>query len=158
MGRQPWRNPWDALESLARQVDFLVSSGAVYLKPHGALYNQATEPGPAAEVLTRLLERFRLPLLGLSGTEHEKIAAAVGVRFVREGFADRRLLPDGRLMPRSQPGSVLHDPRSVVDNALSLAQQVDSICVHGDTPGCVALARTVRSELEAAGWRVEPWV
>lgn len=158
MGREPWRDPLEALDSLSLQVDFVVGLGAAYVKPHGALYNQSMDPGPAADVLARLLERFRLPLLGLAATEHERVATAVGVRFASEGFADRSTLPDGRLTPRSQPGAVLTEPEAVVRNALSLAPRVASICLHGDTPGCVDLARRVRLELESAEWRIEPWV
>ncbi|MCX7799604.1 MAG: LamB/YcsF family protein [Fimbriimonadales bacterium] len=158
MGREPWPSPAAAWDSLQRQVELLMTLGACYLKPHGALYNQSCDPGPAAELLARLVEKFRLPLIGLAATEHERVAREVGVPFAREGFADRRLLPNGRLAPRSEPGAVLHRADEVVANAISLAPSVDAICLHGDTPGCVELARGVRRGLEAAGWRIEPWL
>ncbi len=156
-GRTPWQDPWQAFESLLAQTELLADLGAAYLKPHGAFYNQSAEGGPAAEVLEELLRRFGLPLLGLPGGEHEGVARRAGVRFAREGFADRRLLPNGMLAPRSEPGAVLTDPSAVCRNALDLAPQVDSICLHGDTPDCVGLAGAVRRALEEAGFEVAPW-
>ncbi len=156
-GRAEWEDPWRAIDSLAAQVEFAAGLGAVYLKPHGALYNQSAQGGPAFEVLVELLRRFRLPLLGLGGTAHQRAAQEAGVRFAREGFADRRMLPDGLLAPRSQAGAVLADPEEVCRNAVGLASKVDSICLHGDTAGCVELASAVRRALEDAGFEVRPW-
>lgn len=125
-----------------------------YIKPHGALYNQSLDEGPAADLLLELVAESRCSLMGLPGSQHEAIASAAGVRLIREGFADRAYDGRGRLTPRSQPGAVLVDPDDVVEQALRLAQQVDSICIHGDTTGCVELARRVRAALEEAGFEV----
>lgn len=157
-GRAPWEDPWKALDSLLAQTELLAGLGAAYVKPHGAFYNQSAGGGAAAEVLTELLRRFRLPLLGLAGTGHPVAAAEAGVRFAREGFADRRLLPNGMLAPRSEPGAVLTGAEAVCRNVLSLAPHVDSICLHGDTPGGVALAEAVRRALAEAGHEVGPWL
>jgi 5-oxoprolinase (ATP-hydrolysing) subunit A len=87
---------------------------------------------------------------------------------VDEGFADRGYLPDGRLVPRGTPGALIDDHQAVVAQALSMARSgtvtatdgtvvgcpVESICVHGDTPGAVALARHIRDALESAGQRL----
>ena len=82
------------------------------------------------------------------------IAVGRGLRVIREGFADRAYQPDGSLVPRSQPGAVLHDVAQVAAHALALANsgRVDTICVHGDTPDSVAMARAVRDALVADGF------
>lgn len=125
-----------------------------YVKPHGALYNVTTKPGPATVPLVAVLLHLGLPLMGLPGTHHEHIAFAAEVPFIREGFADRAYLPDGRLVPRTEPGAVLSDPAEITAQVLVMAERVDSICVHGDSPGCVEIAALLRSTLEKAGYEV----
>lgn len=125
-----------------------------YVKPHGALYNATTRPGPATVPLVAVLLHLGLPLMGMPGTHHEHIAFAAEVPFIREGFADRAYLPDGRLVSRTEPGAVLSDPDEIAAQVLVLAERVDSICVHGDSPGCVEIAALVRSTLERAGYEV----
>lgn len=83
-----------------------------------------------------------------------RIAAADGMPVVIEGFVDRAYLPDGTLVPRSETGAVHDDPATVVAQALQLAPQVESLCVHGDSPGALELARAVRAGLEDAGHTV----
>src|SRR5690606_14306544 len=97
-----------------------------------------------------------------------RLAEERGIRGVREAFADRGYLPDGTLVPRSQEGAVLHDARAVAERMRRLAEEgvvravdgsdvavdAESICVHGDTPGSVAMARAVREALDGAGVRV----
>ncbi|MDX6234813.1 MAG: 5-oxoprolinase (ATP-hydrolyzing) subunit, partial [Nocardioidaceae bacterium] len=92
-----------------------------------------------------------LPLLGLPGSVSLSIAEAAGIPIIREGFADRAYTPDGRLVPRSEPGAVLDDPEAVAAQAVRLMDSVSSVCVHSDSPGAVELARAVRSALEASG-------
>ena len=82
------------------------------------------------------------------------IAAGSGVSIIREGFADRAYASEGWLVPREQPGAVLDDAAAVAGQAVRLLGHVDSICVHSDTPGALALARAVRAALEAAGAQV----
>jgi UPF0271 protein len=125
-----------------------------YVKPHGALYNVTTKPGPATVPLVAVLLHLGLPLMGMPGTHHEHIAFAAEVPFVREGFADRAYLPDGRLVSRTEAGAVLCDPSEIEAQVLVLSERVDSICVHGDSPGCVEIAALVRSTLESAGYEV----
>jgi len=74
--------------------------------------------------------------------------------FIREGFADRRYTPDGRLVPRTETNAVLHDPDEIAASVLALAPRVDSICIHGDHPNAVETATLVRQTLESAGWTI----
>jgi 5-oxoprolinase (ATP-hydrolysing) subunit A len=145
-----------------------------YVKPHGALYARvAADPVQAAA----LLEAVRsyddaLPVLGPAGSAVATAAAAAGAPFVAEAFADRAVTPSGGLVPRSEAGAVLTDEdlvvaravRMVVEHRVTAADGTDvevepaSVCVHGDTPGAVRLARAVRSALEQAGVVLRPFV
>lgn len=159
-----------ALEAFAR-----VAGGRVaYLKPHGALYHACTSrPDHARAVVTAASEYDRsLAVLGLPGSLLLVEADRAGLEPVAEAFADRAYQPDGRLVPRSEPGSVLIDPAQVAARAVRLAVDREvtatdgstiriparSLCVHGDTPGAVALAGAVRAALEAAGVPLAPFV
>jgi 5-oxoprolinase (ATP-hydrolysing) subunit A len=158
-----------ALDGIAR-----VEGGRVgYVKPHGALYNRcARDPVQAAAVAAAISAYDpRLPLLTLPASEAERAAAAAGLTAVTEAFADRAYRADGTLVPRGQPGAVITDRAAVAARVASMAtshqvrsadgQQVPvrvrSVCVHGDTPGAVTLARTVREALERAGVEVAPF-
>lgn len=145
-------------EQVADQVGVLSAiagaAGTVvrYLKPHGALYHRVIDdPDQAAAVLAG---SGSLPVLGMPG-ELLARAAAAGRTVLHEGFPDRAYGPDGRLVARSEPGAVLSDTAQIARRAVELAtgegQRVDSVCVHGDTPGAVDHARAVRRALEAAG-------
>jgi UPF0271 protein len=138
-----------------------------YVKPHGALYNTAAvDPGQASAVVAAVAGYDRaLPLLCQPGSVLARAADAAGLTVVGEGFADRGYRPDGTLMPRSAEGALIHEPEAVVARAVRMAVdgevttsdgivvpcRVASICVHGDTPGAVALAGRVRAGLESAG-------
>jgi UPF0271 protein len=137
--------------SLLQQVEVAAWD---YVKPHGALYNATTRIGPATVPVVNMVLSLGLPLMGIPGTHHEDIADAAGVLFIREGFADRAYLPEGLLVPRGSPGAVLGDLGQIADQVLVLAERVDSICVHGDGPGCVEIAALVRRTLEGAGYEV----
>lgn len=144
-----------------------------YVKPHGALYNTiAHDARQAADVITAILEIDPdLALMGLAGSPLLDWARARGLRVVSEVFADRAYTPEGALVSRRDPGAVLHDPRQVAERILELidtghiraidgsrvALDVDSICVHGDSPGAVAMARALREHLEAAGVPLQPF-
>ncbi|MFC7528912.1 LamB/YcsF family protein [Actinoplanes sp. GCM10030250] len=137
-----------------------------YVKPHGALYNTAAvDEGQASAVVAAVLAYdASLPVLCQPGSVLAGQAAAAGLTVVGEGFADRGYLPDGRLVPRSAPDALVHEVGDVVDRAVRMAVggevvaadgsviacPVRSICVHGDTPGAVELARAVRDGLSAA--------
>ncbi len=146
-----------ALDAFARAAGTRVG----YVKPHGALYNtavhdvdQATAVVAAAAAVDR-----SMPVLGLPGSALLRLAGDAGLRPVAEGFADRRYRPDGTLAPRSEPGALLTRADEVVGQALRLAGtgQVASLCLHGDTPGAVELARAVRAALLDAGVTLEPF-
>lgn len=159
MGRARWDRIGLSLaaatDSLHRQIGrALTICQPAYVKPHGALYQETTHVGEVSEAFTGLLREFRLPLMGLAGTHHQRIAEAAGVRFLAEGFADRGYTPDGKLIPRGTPGALVTDPRAAATQALRLAPQLDSLCVHGDTPNCLEILSTVRSELMASGYEV----
>jgi 5-oxoprolinase (ATP-hydrolysing) subunit A len=158
-----------ALDGIARAAGTRVS----YVKPHGALYNAAvTHEGQAQAVVDAVLAfDRRLPVLGLPGSALLRSAEAAGMRPVAEGFADRGYTPDGRLVPRREPGALVEDPAAVAERAVRMATDgvvvavdgtallmpVESVCVHGDTPGAAALARAVRTALTAAGVDVRPF-
>ena len=110
-------------------------------------------------------------MLGLPGSALLRAAEGVGLRTVREGFADRGYTADGTLVPRREPGAVLHDAAEVAERAVKMVidgevvavdgtrvrLEVDSVCVHGDTPGAVELARAARTALESAGLALGPF-
>lgn len=152
-----------ALAGIAR-----LAGGAVrYVKPHGGLYNAiVTHEGQASAVVAAVQELdASLVLLGLPGSAVLRQAEEAGLPTAHEAFADRAYTPEGHLVPRSQPGAVLHDPDLIARRCVALAQGApieaihgtpltlapDSICVHGDTPGAVEIARAVRGALETAG-------
>lgn len=129
-----------------------------YVKPHGALYNQAQREAEVAEGVAEALAGTGRGLLGQPGSLMEEAARRVGVRFVAEGFADRRYRSDGRLMPRSEPGAILTDLSEVAEQAVRLAREgIETICLHGDESNAVARARWLRGVLEAQGIEVRPW-
>lgn len=143
-------------EQVAEQVDLLSEHAAAagtsvrYIKPHGALYNRVVDdPEQAAAVLAGSGD---LPVLGLPGGALLARAEAAGRRVWREGFPDRGYTAHGRLVPRDQPGALVVDESLIVAGALRLADGVDSLCLHGDSPGAVAHARAVRRALTEAGW------
>lgn len=141
-------------------------SSVRYLKPHGALYNAAAVDVEVAGAVVEAITLYGsgLSVLTLPGSALATLAAQAGVRVVAEGFADRNYLADGSLAPRSRPDAVLHDPQLIAARAVamvvdgtvtaldgtSIPARIDSLCVHGDTPGAVGIARAVREALLAA--------
>jgi len=156
-----------ALEVFARAAGTRVS----YVKPHGALYNRVVHDVEQAGALIEgvLLADASLPVLGLPGSAVLALAEKAGLPAVTEAFADRAYTDEGRLVPRGRDGAVVADPDAVVERSLSLARSgaVDalsgarievrarSLCLHGDTPGAVELARRIRERLQESGVRVE---
>lgn len=148
-----------ALDAFAR----LAGSRVGYVKPHGALYNTAVRDERQAGAVVAAVAGYdaSLPVLGLPGSALLRLAAGAGLRPVEEGFADRRYRPDGTLTPRTEPDGLLTGTGEVVAQALSLATgtgRVASLCLHGDTPGAVTLARAVRAALDDAGVPLAPFV
>ena len=156
-----------ALDGIAR-----VEGGRVaYVKPHGALYNRVARDAVQARAVADAVRQYdpSLPLLTLPGSAVHDVAD--GLTVVAECFADRAYTPSGGLVSRREPGAVIHDEETVARRVVRMAVDgtvaaVDgtaiavgarSVCVHGDTPGAVALARAVRSALTRAGVVLEPF-
>ncbi len=152
-----------ALAALAR----LAGTEVRYVKPHGALGNLAAADLTIANAIASAVRAIdpTLAILAISGTQLEDAARAQGIRVCAEIFADRAYLPNGQLVPRGQPGAVLHDASEAADRLIGylktgrmpvvgaepIALRADSICVHGDNAESVATARLVRARLEAEG-------
>jgi len=142
-----------------------------YVKPHGALYNTiAHDARQGNDVITAMQEIDpSLILVALAGSPLIPLARERGLRVVAEAFADRAYTPQGTLVSRREKGAVLHDPEAVAQRMLRLVEegvveaidgsltrvQADSICVHGDSPGAVDMAREVRRRLEQAGVAIQ---
>ena len=170
-------DPADLAAEIGRQLAALREAGADirYVKPHGALYNRIVTDAAQASVfadavadLSDALGRA-VPVLGIGGA----VSVAASDRhlpFITEAFLDRGYRADGSLVPRDQPGALLDDPRIVAERALVLAFEgrVDavggesiviraaSLCLHGDSPGAVEMARAVRAALDGRGVEVRP--
>jgi UPF0271 protein len=137
-----------------------------HVKPHGGLYNLAARDRAVADPVARAVHAVnpQAILVGLAGSALLDAGRALGLRVAAEGFADRRYAPDGRLVPRTEAGAVLHDPAAVGAQAVQLARDgrvraadgselavaADTLCLHGDGRDAVTLARRVRAELGAA--------
>lgn len=165
--------------SVAAQLDALAAAGADlrYVKPHGALYHAVIDDAAqAGAVIAAVADHSArlgraLPVLGLPGAIAEA-AASAGLPFVHEAFLDRGYESTGGLVPRDRPGALVDDPARVADRVVRLVREgtvdtvdggllaVDaaSLCLHGDTPAAVAIARAVRAALDAEGIGVRaPW-
>jgi UPF0271 protein len=158
-----------ALDAFAR----VAGSRVRYLKPHGALYNAiVTHEEQAAAVVAAVVDHdSSLPVLGLPGSAWLRLAGEAGLTTVAESFADRAYTPEGALVSRRLPGAVLHDVEEIAARCVAMATgqpvldvdggelslQPGSICVHGDTPGAVQIARRVREALTGAGLTLAPF-
>lgn len=142
-------------EQVATQVGVLSEiaaaegGGVAYLKPHGALYHRVAVDGDQAAAV--LDGSGDLPVMGMPGSLLLALAEQRGRGVRLEGFPDRGYTGEGALVPRGEPGAMVTDPEEVAGRAVALAARVDSVCVHGDSPGAVATAHAVRRALEAAG-------
>lgn len=159
-----------ALDGIARAAGTRVR----YVKPHGALYHAAAqEPGQAGAVVEAVTAYDRdLAVLTLPGSRLMAAATNAGLRAVPEAFLDRAYTGDGALVPRGQPGAVIHDADEVTARAVRMATDgtvvaadgtvvrvaAESFCLHGDTPAAVDVGRRVRAALQEAGITVEPFV
>jgi len=158
-----------ALDAFAR----IAGDRVRYVKPHGGLYNAiVTHEEQAAAVVAAVLDHDRtLPVLGLPGSVWLRLAGEAGLTTVAESFADRAYTPQGALVSRRLPGSVLHDAEEIAARCVAMATggsvtdveggslqlRPGSICVHGDTPGAVEIARRVRDALTGAGVQLTPF-
>jgi UPF0271 protein len=145
-----------------------------YVKAHGALYNRAATDRVVADAIGEAIRLVdpSLVMMGLSGSAPIAAGDAAGLRTASEAFADRAYASDGTLVPRAVAGAVVHDTDTVVARALrmvttgsvmaidgtSIPVRADSLCVHGDTPGAVALVQALRTHLDQHGVRVASFV
>ena len=152
-----------ALQALARAAGTTLG----YVKPHGALYTTIVTDSDQARAVAEAVHANdpTLPVLGLAGSVFFTEARRLGLRTVAEAFADRAYQPDGQLVSRSDAGAVLNDPAQIAERVLSMvttgsvtavdgsvvAIEVESVCVHGDSPGAVKIAGAVRDRLLAEG-------
>jgi UPF0271 protein len=159
-----------ALQALAHAAESTVS----YVKPHGALYNTIVNNHGQARAVAEAVHAVDpgLPVLGLSGSVFFAEAQQLGLRTVPEAFADRSYRPDGQLVSRRERNAVLHDPAEIADRVASMVKAgrvaavdgstipitVESICVHGDSPGAVQIANAVRDRLVADCVELKPFV
>ena len=159
-----------AIQALARAG----GSALGYVKPHGALYNTIVVDRDQARAVAHAVHTVdpALPVLGLAGSVFFEEAARVGLRTVAEAFADRAYRPDGTLLPRGEAGAVLHDPGEIARRVLTMVTtgqiaavdgsaipiEVESVCVHGDSPRAVQIATEVRRQLLDAGIDVAAFI
>ena len=166
-------NPVELADEVVYQIGALQALAAVegatvrYVKPHGGLYNAIVTHTAQAKAVVDAVKSVGpgLPILGLPGSEVLRLAEAAGLRAVPEAFADRAYNPDGTLVSRTLPGAVLADHALITEHVLRIASdsavrtidgslrkiRAESICVHGDSPGAVAMAAAVRQAIAGAG-------
>ena len=170
-------SPAEAEDAVLYQVAAVAGVAAAegvrlqHVKPHGALYNMAARDRRLADAIARAVAAYdrSLLLFGLPGSELLAAGRAAGLRVAAEGFADRAYEADGSLTPRAKPGAVIHDAEVVVARAIRMAAErsvaaidgtpvrleVDTLCVHGDTPDAGGLAASLRARLESAGIEIK---
>ena len=179
-GRRPMRVPGAELaDEITYQIAALdgfaraAGTRVRYVKPHGALYNTVAVDPEQAEALADAVRRYdrNLAVVGLAGSEGLRIAAEHGLTAVAEAFADRAYTRHGTLVPRWEPGAVLHGPAEIVERCVTMVREgrvaavdgtpiefsAQTVCVHGDTPGAVEIARRLREGLLAAGLELKPF-
>jgi UPF0271 protein len=135
-----------ALAAIAQRHALAIGS----VKPHGALYHDAAANETiASAVLKGIVDALgpHVVVIGPPRGELQIAADALGIRYAREGFADRRMRSDGTLVSRGEPDALITDPTEAAAQATVLAKEVDTICIHSDTPGAIAIARAVREAL-----------
>lgn len=155
-------------------VAALVGARVAYVKPHGALANLAADDAAVAQAIAAAVAALPggLAVLAISGTAFETAARAEGLAVFSEIFADRGYLPNGRLVPRGQPGAMITDPAQAAERLVGFLRSglmpvagggqiplaAHSICVHGDSPHAVAMARHIRARLTDAGIAIAPFL
>ncbi len=169
-------SPEEAKNDVVYQIGalqaFTKSKKLQHVKPHGAMYNRAVDDEGLAHAICEAIIEVdpEMVLVALAGSRWISIAEDSGLKVAREIFADRALNPDGTLVSRSKPGSVIHDVEEVVERSLrmvtegkaaaitgeEIAVTADSLCLHGDTPGAVEMAKALKQALESAGVQIAP--
>ena len=171
--------PADIERMMAYQIGAMQAVAALaghkvtYVKAHGSLNNMANEDESLALAIARAIKGVDASLINvcMPGLLMEKASEKLGLRMAREFFADRTYEDDGTLTSRKKPGSVLHDADAAAERVLRTLQdkavvttsgrripiELDTICVHGDEPSAVAMARTIRAKLEASGIAIAPF-
>jgi UPF0271 protein len=171
-------DPAEVEDSLIAQIGALAAMARAegvpirHVKAHGALYNMAARERRLADAIAAAIKACdpSLMMFGLPKSPMIDAGVAAGLRVAAEGFADRAYESDGSLTPRSRAGAVIHDPALVVQRAVRMVRdgvvittdgkevplEVNTLCVHGDTPGAPELTRRIRAGLEAAGIQVRP--
>ena len=171
-------SPRDVEDFVTYQVGALAAIAAAqgvrlqHIKPHGALFNMAATDAALADAVARaaaVIDRM-LILFGLPGSQLLAAGRRLGLRTAAEGFADRAYNPDGPLVSRQLGGAVIDDPAIVVRRAIRMVSEqaveavdgslvpltIDTLCIHGDTPGSALLASRIRAALSEAGIEVRP--
>lgn len=168
--------PQDAKAAVIYQIGALMAftrnKKLQHVKPHGAMYNMAASGGDLAKAICEAVLEVdpEMILVVLAGTPWAHVAREMGLRVAQEAFADRALNPDGTLVERSRPNSIINDVDEVVERSIKMVTEgkaiaingedvpirPETLCLHGDTPGAVKLAAALRSRLEAAGVQVVP--
>jgi 5-oxoprolinase (ATP-hydrolysing) subunit A len=149
-------------ETVDQQIRALaaIAGDLAHVKPHGALYNVAAKNPEVARAIGEGVARFSrdLVLFGLAGSKMLDVWREMGFRVAAEGFADRRYEPDGSLRSRKFADALITNPLDAAAQALRLANEghVQTICIHSDTPGSLAIAEVVARELYASGWQTKP--
>jgi UPF0271 protein len=155
-------------------VAALAGAKVAYVKAHGALANLAADRREVADAIASAVKALpgNLAILAISGTELEAAGRAAGLPTYSEIFADRAYLPNGRLVPRSRPDAMVHEAKAAADRLIGFLDNglmpvvggdpiplaAQSICVHGDSPDAVAMAREIRARLQAAGVVLAPFL
>ena len=172
MSVEPEEAKNDVIYQVGALSAFTAGGKLQHVKPHGAMYNQAVSDEALARAICEAVLEVdeNMVLLVLAGSPWERTAADMGVRVAREIFADRAMNPDGSLVSRSREGSVIHDVEEVVERSLRMVTEsravaitgeemeveAESLCLHGDTPGAVEMAKTLERQLRASGVDIVP--
>jgi len=157
---------------LVRFIADEVGTPLSYVKLHGALANQTAEELAFAIGIFATIQAMdpKMAVLALDNSQQVRAAKAVGLPLIREAYADRAYTAQGLLVPRNDEGAIIHDSAAVIERCLRLAREGElvaidgtvlkssarSICLHGDTPGAVDLARNIRYALEDEGIAIQP--
>ena len=144
--------PQQWIESV--EVQIRASASYSYFKPHGALYHWLANAPEDSKYLWDVIEEMEKPFMGMPGTGHETQCRRRGLRFVSEGFCERGYDKYGLLIPRTEPDAILHDFDAICNQAVVLAERVDSICIHGDRDDAAMVAYLVRERLTKEGFKI----
>lgn len=157
----------------AAGVAALCGHKLTHVKAHGAMRHLVADDSEASDAFARAVAAVdrTLAMSAMAGTRLEQAAERAGLRVVREIYADRAYLEDGRLVPRNRPGAVIHDAAQAAQRVVNMISEgaliteagkrlptvIDTVCVHGDTANAVPMARLIRRELEKAGYAIRPY-